>query len=136
MKSAAAARDRFTYQDYVNFPADGQRHELVNGAHVVTPSPERRHQQMCSRVHVAIGAYLLTHPIGEVYEAPLDVILSERDLVQPDVLFVTRGRQHVLGRWVHGAPDLVVEVLSPATLERDEGDKRDQYEAWNLRDHS
>lgn len=135
VQPARSSPAKYTYDDYVNFPADGQRHELIDGEHVVTPTPERRHQQLSSRLHGAIWLYLRHAPIGEIYAAPLDVILSDRDLVQPDLLHVSRARSHVLGRWVHGAPDLVIEILSPSTREADESDKRRQYDQFGVREY-
>jgi Uma2 family endonuclease len=81
------------------------------------------------RFRVAIANYLRTHPIGEVFGAPFDVILSRFDVVEPDLLYVSKERAtEVLKDWVRGAPDLVIEVASESTRRRDETIKRALYE--------
>ena len=115
MQPARAEPVRFTYEDYLGFPDDGRRHELIDWEHLVTPAPTRRHQQLAGRLFVALANYLAAHPVGQVYVAPLDVILSDTDIVQPDLLFVSNERSDVLGKWIHGAPDLAVEIVSPAS---------------------
>jgi len=128
MQPARTEPVRFTYSDYLKFPDDGRRHELIEGAHLVTPAPDRRHQKISVRLLFAIESYLRAHPVGEVYTAPLDVILSDEDVVEPDLLFVSNARSAVLGTSVHGAPDLVVEILSPSTRRTDEIAKRRLYD--------
>jgi Uma2 family endonuclease len=135
MQTARAESVRYTYADYLNFPDDGRRHELIDGAHYVTPAPLRRHQQLATRLTVAVGAWLREYPAGEVYAAPSDVILSDVDVVQPDLLFVSNERREILGKWIHGAPDLVVEILSPGTRRTDETTKRRLYERAGVREY-
>jgi Uma2 family endonuclease len=135
MQTARAESIRFTYEDYLNFPDDGRRHELIDGEHYVTPAPVRRHQKLSGRLMFALEAWLREHPVGEVYAAPLDVILSDVDVVEPDLLFVSNERAEVLGKWVHGAPDLVVEILSPGTRRTDETTKRRLYERAGVREY-
>jgi Uma2 family endonuclease len=135
MQTARAESIRFTYEDYLNFPDDGRRHELIDGEHYVTPAPVRRHQELSMRLSVALATWLREHPVGEVYAAPLDVILSDVDVVEPDLLFVSNERAEVLGKWIHGAPDLVVEILSPGTRRTDETTKRRLYERVGVREY-
>lgn len=120
---------KLTWDDYVLFPEDGMRHELIDGEHYVTPAPFLRHQEIVGRLHLAIGMYLMTHPIGRVFVAPLDVILSKFDVVEPDLLYVSNERApELLKDWVRGAPDLVIEVGSESTRKRDETIKRALYD--------
>lgn len=120
---------KLTYDDFVLFPDDGQRHELIDGEHYVTPTPVLKHQRIVGNLFFLIRSHLETHRLGEVFGAPLDVILSKFDVVEPDVLYVSSERaKEILGEWVHGAPDLVVEVGSPSTRKRDETIKRRLYE--------
>jgi Uma2 family endonuclease len=135
MQTARAEPIRYTYEDYLAFPEDGRRHELIDGEHFVTPAPLRRHQQLATRLTVAVGAWLREHPVGEVYTAPLDVILSDADVVEPDLLFVSNERREVLGKWIHGAPDLVIEILSPGTRRTDEITKRHLYDRVGVREY-
>ena len=120
---------KLTWDDYVLFPEDGMRHELIDGEHYVTPAPFLRHQEIVGRLFLAIGNYLMAHPIGRVFVAPLDVILSKFDVVEPDLLYVSNERApQLLKDWVRGAPDLVIEVGSESTRKRDETVKRGLYE--------
>jgi Uma2 family endonuclease len=126
----AATDLKLTYDDFLLFPDDGQRHELIDGEHHVTPSPNLRHQDILGRLYLLISNWLAEHPVGRVYFAPMDVILSTHDVVEPDLLYVSNERAGTLltGQWVTGAPDLVVEVASPGTRKRDETIKRRVYE--------
>jgi Uma2 family endonuclease len=126
---------KFTYDDYVNFPDDGRRHELIDGEHFGTPSPDLRHQEISLRLTVALANHLRDHPVGRLYEAPLDVILSDVDVVEPDILFVSNERSAILRKWVHGAPDLVVEILSPSTRKVDEAIKRRLYDRADVKEY-
>jgi Uma2 family endonuclease len=124
MQAPGRVRPKFTYDDYLALPDDGRRHELIDGEHFVTPSAERRHQELSLRLVTAVSGFVRRNRIGVVYCAPLDVILSDTDVVEPDILYVSNERSEILGRWVHGAPDLVVEILSPSTRKVDEAIKR------------
>ncbi len=125
---------KLTYDDFLLFPDDGLRHELIDGEHYVTPSPILRHQAISGRLYLAIGNWLRDHPAGQIFYAPLDVILSRFDVVEPDLLYVSNQRATDLlsGKWVTGAPDLVVEIASPGTRRRDELIKRRLYEGSNV----
>ncbi len=126
---AQAAGIKLTYDDFLLFPDDGKRHELIDGEHYVTPSPNIRHQRISGNLYLAIATWLEAHPIGRVYYAPLDVVMSDFDVVEPDLLYVSNARAHVLTPSnVKGAPDLVIEIGSPSTRRRDETTKRRLYE--------
>ncbi len=129
MKAADPAL-KLTYDDVVLFPDDGKRHELIDGEHYVTPSPNLRHQAILGELYAAIHAYLKTHPIGRVFFAPLDVVVSDVDVVEPDLLYVSRERaaEILVPQHVRGAPDLVIEIASKGTRKRDETIKRALYE--------
>ena len=80
---------RLTYDDFVRIPDDGNRHEIIDGVHYVTPSPAFRHQQLLGRMHAAIFNFLEQHPeVGQVLLSPLDTGLSPWDVVEPDLLFI------------------------------------------------
>jgi len=120
---------KLTYDDFVLFPDDGKRHELIDGEHYVTPSPNMRHQQISMNLTLMIGGWLEVHPQGRLFYAPFDVVFSKFDVVEPDVLYVSNERSNVLtAPNVQGAPDLVIEIGSPGTRQRDETVKRRLYE--------
>jgi Uma2 family endonuclease len=127
MESSPAVK--LTYEDFVLFPDDGQRHELIDGCHYVTPSPNTRHQKVSGRLFALIWVFLDAHPIGHVFHAPLDVVLSDIDVVEPDLLYVSNARGAIITpAHARGAPDLVAEIASPGTRRRDETIKRRLYE--------
>jgi len=120
---------KLTYDDFVHFPDDGMRHELIDGAHYVTPAPNRRHQVIVGNIHALLWTHMRSHPDGQVFVAPFDVLFSRFDVVEPDVLFVSGARARVVTeKNVRGTPDLVVEVGSPTTRRRDERLKRELHE--------
>jgi len=128
MHPAEVFETKLTYDDYQHLPPDGKRHEIIDGEHYVTPTPTLRHQWVARRLVAAFENYLRTHPVGEVFFAPLDVILTKFDVVEPDVLYVSNERAGILQDWVRGAPDLAIEILSPTTRRTDEVAKRKLYE--------
>ena len=119
---------KFTYEDYRTTPED-KRYELLDGDLLMTPAPNLKHQQVLLRLGSRLGPFIEERALGELFVAPCDVVLSDHDVVQPDLLFVSRERERLLsgGDAVRGAPDLVVEILSPATAGRDRGYKRALY---------
>jgi Uma2 family endonuclease len=134
MRPASAVK--LTYADFLQFPDDGRRHELIDGEHYVTPSPVIPHQRLVLRLAVTLSACLEASGLGEVFVAPLDVVLSDHDVVEPDLLVVLYGQGEILThQHVRGAPALVVEVLSPGTRRRDEGIKRLLYDRSGVREY-
>ena len=121
---------KLTYDDFVLFPDDGKRHELIDGEHYVTPSPNRKHQKVLGNLHLLIGMWLDEHSIGQIYLAPFDVVLSMFDVVEPDLLYMSNERAAIVltDANVKGAPELVIEIGSEATRKRDETIKRRLYE--------
>ena len=127
---------KLTYADYELFPDDGLRHEIIDGEHYVTASPITRHQRISLSLLHLIQSYLDTHQIGELFSAPFDVVLSFTDVVVPDLIYLSRDRAHlVTAKNLQGAPDLVVEILSPSTRPRDERLKRDLYERVGVEEY-
>jgi Uma2 family endonuclease len=126
---------KLTYDDFLLFPDDGQRHELIDGEHYVTPTPFLVHQRVVGNLTYLIRRFLEAHPIGEVFGVPLDVILTRFDIVEPDLQFVSKERADILSDWVRGAPDLVVEVASKSTRKRDLTIKRDLYARYHVREY-
>ena len=127
---------KLTYDDFVLFPDDGKRHELIDGEHYVTPSPNLKHQGVSTNLTALIWTYLRQNPIGKVYAAPLDVVFSHFDVVEPDLLYVSEARRGVLtAKNIQGAPDLVVEIGSPSTRRRDEKLKHQLYERFDVTEY-
>ena len=117
-----------TVEDYRSVPEGGPRYELIEGQMIMAPAPNRLHQKISRNLQFLIMRYLEEHPIGAIYNAPFDVELNEFNVFQPDLVYVRLERASVFtDQGVTGAPDLVVEVLSPKTLKYDLGPKREVY---------
>ena len=110
---------KFTYNDYLLLP-EGDRRELIDGDFYVVPSPNVRHQIVSANLGVILREHVRRNRLGEVLFAPMDVVLSPENVVQPDILFISNERRGIITEAnISGAPDLVVEVLSPSTADRD-----------------
>ena len=119
---------KLTYEDYCAAPADN-RYELLDGELIMVAAPNIKHESVRSLLGHHLSNFIIDHGLGKLFYAPCDVMLSESDVVQPDLLFVSRKREHLLrdGQKVQGAPDLVIEILSPSTADRDRGKKLALY---------
>ncbi|MDP9121137.1 MAG: Uma2 family endonuclease [Acidobacteriota bacterium] len=127
---------KLTYEDYLGFPQDGKRHELIDGEHYVSPSPTSRHQSAAGNLYLTLGNFVRKHGSGRLFFAPLDVVLSDVDVVEPDLLFISCERLNILKEaHVAGAPDLVVEVLSPGSRRVDAITKRHLYEKFGVAEY-
>ena len=137
MSSSAPTQTRLTYDDFVLFPDDGKRHEIIDGVHYVTPSPRLIHQQLLGRLHLAIATFLEDRQgVGEVFLSPLDTIFTPWDIVEPDLMFVAGDQRSILTeKNIQGAPALVVEILSPGTRRRDQGIKRQLFDRGGVREY-
>ena len=126
---------KLTYEDYAKTP-DDERWELIDGELVMVPSPRRAHQRNQIKLGSRMSFFAEENDLGEVYFAPFDVVLSEADTVQPDLLFVTKERLHIITEDnVHGAPDLVVEIRSPSTARQDWTVKRELYARHGVKEY-
>ena len=127
---------KFTYEDYLGFPDDGNRHEIIDGEHYVTPAPLTKHQRISANLLGALHRYCSQTKAGLVLAAPTDVVFSKTDVVQPDLLFIANDRRHIVTREnIQGAPDLIIEILSDTTKGRDERTKRTLYERFQVKEY-
>jgi Uma2 family endonuclease len=123
---------RFTYEDYARLP-DDRRYEVIDGELYLTPAPTPYHQIVKRRIEQRLLEHVEGHGLGEVLDAPCDVVLSRFDVLQPDIFFVSAGRLAVIGeKYISDAPDLVVEVLSPGTRKRDRILKSKRYARFGV----
>jgi Uma2 family endonuclease len=122
-----------TYQDYEALPTDGRRYEIHEGELSVTPAPTPQHQVALGNLNEIIRSHVKTRKLGEVFFAPIDCILSETTVVQPDLVFLDTSRLHLISaRGIEGPPTLVVEVLSPTTALIDRSTKRQLYARYGI----
>ena len=119
---------RWTYEDYLSLPEDGNHYEIVNGVLYMAPSPTGEHQDAVGRIYHYLLVNLEFAGLGKVRFAPFDVRLSPKHVFQPDVLVVLNThRDRIQRRFILGAPDLVVEIASPSTANIDRREKLDAY---------
>jgi Uma2 family endonuclease len=127
---AGRSKVRFKAGDIWDVPDDKFRYEVIDGDLFMTPAPSWKHQTALMELSLLVGAWVRAHRLGSVVQAPVGVVLDEENGVQPDLVYVSRERAHIISeRGVEGSPDLVVEVLSPSTQARDRGVKLRRYAA-------
>ena len=127
---------KVTYSDYAAMPDDGHRYQVIEGELLMTPAPNESHQRSLWNLSRIVGDHIRATQAGKVYFAPFDVVLSDQNVVQPDLLFVSTERTNVITEAnVQGAPDLLVEVLSPGTTRLDKNQKRDIYARFGVREY-
>ena len=119
---------KLTYDDYVLFPNDGNRHEIINGRHYMNGAPNPRHQSVSRHIKFQLFQQIELAGLGEVINAPIDLQLSETDVVQPDLVVVLRDNRIITTTKIRGVPDLVVEILSTSTRNYDRQLKKQLYE--------
>ena len=126
---------KLTYQDYVNMEGD-ERYELHDGELILVGSPNEDHQIASMRIGYRMYSFVEEHDLGQVFHAPYDVLFSDTDVVQPDLLFVSKEREHIrTPANIQGAPDLIVEILSPSSSRRDWRYKRELYASHGVREY-
>ncbi len=120
-------KTKLTVADYMNTP-DDVRCQLIDGELILAPSPTYKHQTISIRLGVQLFEFVEASGLGEVRFAPLDVVFPDREVYQPDVLFISNERRGIITEAnIQGAPDLVLEILSPSTQRHDRGHKQDVY---------
>ncbi len=131
MSTPTGIRTTFEYDDLVHLPEDGNTYEILEGDLYAKPSPSPVHQRVAKRLARQLDDFFEARGLGEVFVAPLDVILSKRDVVEPDLIVVADPSQ-VSGRAIEGAPLLLTEVLSPSPIQRDPIVKATRYAALGV----
>jgi Uma2 family endonuclease len=123
-----------TYEDYLLLPNDGKRYQILDGELDVTPAPTTTHQKISMRLEHLLVGHVEEHGLGLVLDAPVDVVFDEKNVVQPDIVFISNERLPLVEEAkIAGAPDLVVEILSPSTARVDRGTKSAIYARHGVR---
>ena len=129
------AKVKYTYEDYMRTP-DDIRYELLDGELILCPSPHTAHQRTSRDTFLPLMTFVEGNELGEAFHAPCDVVLDDFNVVQPDILFVSNERAHIVTDLnIQGAPDLVIEILSPSTAQRDKTQKRDLYARHDVKEY-
>lgn len=126
----------YTYQDYLNLPEDGKRYEIIIGELIVVPAPSTVHQEVSIEIVEELRRFVKNKHKGKIYYAPVDVVLSATNVVQPDILFIAKERTNIITeKNISGAPDLIIEILSPTSAYYDLIEKKEIYEKFGVREY-
>ena len=127
---------KWTYSDYLNLE-DEKRYEIIGGRLIMmSPAPETNHQFISARLGFSFIRFVEPSGLGYILHAPTDVILDAENIVQPDILFIAKDSKHIIKkRGVFGAPELVVEILSPSTQYKDVFEKKNLYERFRVKEY-
>lgn len=130
-------RDLLTYDDYVTFPdQDGIRKEIIEGELFMSPAPSIKHQLILKRLSLLLDQFVQQQSLGEVLFAPCDVIFSNINIMQPDILYISNENLEILTALnIKGAPDLIIEILSPSSIENDRIYKKLVYERFGVKEY-
>lgn len=121
---------KLTYNEYVLFPDDGNCHEIIDGRHYMNAAPVPRHQAISRHIQFQLYQQIELTKLGQVIDAPIDLQLSDFDVVQPDLVVVLEGNRIITQTRIRGVPDLVIEILSPSNRKHDTELKKQLYEQF------
>lgn len=135
MTPAVVEKKKYTYEDYLKTPED-ERYELIEGELLMTPSPVTRHQRISRELEFELLKFAKENDLGEVFDAPYDVYLDDENVVQPDIMFISKERLNIIGeKNIQGAPDLVIEIISENTAYRDLVQKKKLYARFGVKEY-
>ena len=119
MATSIIEKKKYTYDDYLKTP-DNKRYELIEGELYMTPSPITSHQRISRKIEFLLEKFVTENELGEIFYAPYDVYFDDENVVQPDILFISKDRLNIIGdKNLQGAPDLVIEILSESNAYMD-----------------
>jgi len=125
-----------TYDDYLTLPDNGMCYQIIEGDLFMTPAPVPRHQRILKKLGRIMDDFVMTSNLGEIFYAPCDVVFSPQDVVQPDILYISRQSSHLITeKNIQGAPDLIVEIASPNTEAVDRGRKKALYQRHGVKEY-
>ena len=128
--------DIWTYQDFLELPSDGKIYEIIGGTLLMAPAPATSHQNVSRNLEFLIWDYVRRNKLGEIYDAPIDVIFDRLNVVEPDLVYITQERINIIKeKGIFGAPDLIIEILSPHNADVDIKRKKQLYEHFAVREY-
>ena len=128
-------KKKCTYKDYLKAPED-KKYELIEGELIMAPSPIPKHQRISGKIEYELRKFVIENKLGEVFDAPCDVYLDEENVVQPDILFISKERLDIIGeKNIQGAPDLAIEIISESSAYRDMVQKKKLYAIFGVKEY-
>jgi len=135
MATKPLEKKKYTYDDYMK-TSDDERYELIEGELIQLFSPTTKHQRISKRIFIEIIKFVESHFLGEIFHGPLDVVFDNENVMQPDILFISKERMDIIGeKNIQGAPDLVVEIISESTAYRDLVQKKKLYVRFGVKEY-
>jgi len=135
MATSIIEKKKYTYDDYLKTP-DDKRYELIEGELYMTPSPITNHQRISRKIEFLLEKFVTENELGEIFYAPYDVYFDDENVVQPDILFISKDRLNIIGdKNLQGAPDLVIEILSESNAYRDLIQKKKLYARFGVKEY-
>ncbi len=126
----------FTYQDYLDLPEDGNRFEVINGELIMVAAPNISHQFVSGNIYLALYNFVQKKQLGRILYAPADVVLSKSNVVQPDILFISKENSSIITeKNIAGAPDLIIEIISPSSAYYDLLEKKELYATHGVKEY-
>ena len=135
MSPTITEKKRYTYEDYLK-TLNNKRYEPIDGELLMTPSPVPRHQLISGKLEFKLREFITKNKIGEVFDAPCDVYLDNENVVQPDILFISKERLDIIGdKNIQSAPDIVIEIISENSVYRDMVQKKRLYARFGVKEY-
>ncbi|MEW6608051.1 MAG: Uma2 family endonuclease, partial [bacterium] len=136
MSTVATEEEKWTYQDYVQFPDNGKRYQIIQGEVYMSPAPVPYHQRIIRKLGKIIDEFVTRNDLGEIFYAPCDVLLSDINVVQPDIFFISNENLDIIkDKYIEGVPDLIIEITSPYTQKIDKLLKKRLYETYRVQEY-
>ncbi|MDI6716897.1 MAG: Uma2 family endonuclease [Actinomycetota bacterium] len=135
MAYPAKKKAKYTYKDYLRMPED-KRYELIGGELTLVPAPKTKHQRISTRLEYLLMRHIEENNFGEIFHVPTDVYFDEENVVQPDILFISKERQDIVDEnYIKGAPDLIIEIVSPSSGYYDLVKKKKLYARFGVKEY-
>lgn len=129
------ASKHWTFADLAQFD-ETERYEIYDGRLIsIAPAPDFHHQEIAANLYLLLAGFVRPRQLGKLIFAPADIVLAEDNVVQPDLFFIANENLGIVKKQVHGAPDLVVEILSPSTLRHDRQNKLELYARFGVKEY-
>lgn len=129
-------KKKYTYRDYLELPDDGKRYEVIEGELIMSPAPHTSHQFISLNFVLKLATFVIEKKLGKICYAPVDVLLSETNIVQPDILFVAADNLNIITeKNIKGVPDLIIEIVSPSSGYYDLVAKKEIYEQFGVSEY-
>lgn len=128
--------DIWTYEDYLTLPNDGKKYQIIGGNLYMSPPPIVYHQTVSRNLEFILWEFVKKHSMGDIFFAPIGVVFDNTNVVEPDIIYISNEKMGIKKeKAIFGAPDLIIEILSPSTLKVDVLLKKTLYQRFGVREY-